>query len=79
MNSPPRRRRRGSRSFTVAFQASPAFCVSTSVTAPADRPNSGAYAAPRTSTELTASIGSSIASSPVTGSVPFALLKVNAL
>ena len=79
LNSPARRLRRGSRSFSVTCQASPARCVSTVVTAPADRPNSGANAAPRTWTELTASIGSSIASSPVTGSVPFALLNINAL
>src|SRR5258706_16258402 len=41
-HSPPRRRGRGSRSFTVTSHASPAFCVSTTVTAPADNPNSGA-------------------------------------
>jgi len=45
----------------------------------ADSPNSGANAAPRTWTDLTASIGSSIASSPVTGSVPSALLKSSPL
>src|SRR5258708_33169505 len=48
LNSPARRRGRGSRSFTVTCQASPDRCVSTVVTAPAERPNSGANAAPRT-------------------------------
>src|SRR5437870_11359521 len=42
LNSPARRRRRGSRSFTVTFQASPARCVSMVVAAPEDKPNSGA-------------------------------------
>src|SRR5580704_3516150 len=79
LNSPARRLGRGSRSFTVTCQASPARSVSTVVTAPADRPNSGANADSRTWTVRTASIGNSIASSPVTGSVPSALLNISAL